>query len=523
MATNATSLISSLDDQIREELPASLLESLPEIAPMFSEIQPSIDGVTRNDIGRGWKVIHEFDTGVSGEFQSANPNGPGLIASVRGTETEGILPTDSDLTPFPDGMASQYPGVIRRDLALHRITGNFNIPNTYRQADLLTATQIKEVARIIKGVGKNKAILEAASFFAYKATNNATYKTDVLGRVTSAAEIGTTNHVLITINEAYGRIHNFRVGMLVDFHATSTDTLQEGTATDGSDRLNMGGSGVYLNCIVTNVDYINRTITVVGVIASTGVIQAYDDTNGWYGGGTKVLTNSWIVAKNCGIYASATRPMISWGLNDWVAASGTILGGAVDTDTYRQFRSLVKDVSGPLTDLVLDRYIRGFLDSYPGASIDTIISSAGVIDKYKQQATLGNNRFTYERQGSALAYKGGWSSISYSYNGREMRWIVSPMCPKNTLYGIKLGEGNIRKYMPPRLGGSDSQVATDVEFYAPTVGFNGIFMPVQKATSATGPIANADMVQAPFWMYTLTCPMDVRSIKFTNLTEDSLV
>jgi hypothetical protein len=97
------------------------------------------------------------------------------------------------------------------------------------------------------------------------------------------------------------------------------------------------------------------------------------------------------------------------------------------------------------------------------------------------------------------------------------------MCPKNTLYGIKLGEGNIRKYMPPRLGGSDSQVATDVEFYAPTVGFNGIFMPVQKATSATGPVANADMVQAPFWMYTLTCPMDVRSIKFTNLTEDSLV
>ena len=525
-ASGSTTLIGSLDDQIREELPAILIESLPEIAPMFSEIENTTMRVTRNEgIGRGWKVIHLFDSGVSGEFQSANPNGPAIAAgtSLRGTETAGIDPDDSDLTPFPDGLASQYPGIIKRELSLHRITGNFNIPLAYRQADLLNATQIEEVARILKGVGKNKAIMEAASFFAHKALNQSGFYTDVLGRITSAAEIASTNYVLITINEAYGRIHNFRPGMLIDIHATSTDTLQDGTAVDATDRLNMSSAGVLLNCVISNVDYVNRTITVAGFVSTTGALNAYDDTNGWFGSGTKVLTNAWIVAKNCGVYGTATRPMISWGLNDWIAASGTILGGAFNVDTYRQFRSLVKDISAPLTELVLNRYIRGFLDSYPGNSIDTFITSAGVIDKYQQQAYLGNNKFSYDRTGKALAYKGGWSMITYSYNGREMRWIVSPMCPKNTLFGIKMAEGNIKRYAPPRLGGTDGSVASDVEFYAPNAGFGGIFMPVQKATSATGPIATADMVQAPFWMYTLTCPMDVRSIKLTNLTEDALV
>jgi hypothetical protein len=522
-------LITSLDDQIREELPAILLESLPQIAPIFSEIESTTMRVTRNtDIGRGWKVTHLFDTGVSGEFQNASPNGPAVAGTtnMRGTETAGVDPDDSDLTPFPDGMASQYPGVIKRQLTLHRVTGNFNIPNMYRQADMLNATQIEEVARILKGVGKGKAILEAASFFAYKATNSSGYKTDVLGRVSAAAEISTTNHVLITINEAYGRIHNFRTGMLLDIHVTSTDTLQEGASDDGSDIVNVDDTttGVYINVVVTNVDYVNRTITVRGHLSTTGAIVAYDDTHGWTGEDSlPIAAGMWLVAKKCGLYASATRPMISWGLEDWIAASGTILGGNLNIDTYRQFRSLVKDVSGPLTEMVLNKYLRGFLDSYPGVSIDTFISSAGVIDKFQQQAYLGNNKFNYDRTGKALAYKGGWSMISYSYDGRDIRWIVSPMCLKNTLYGIKLGEGNIKRYVPPRLGGTDGGVDSNLEFYAPTAGFNGIFMPVQKANTTTGIVSQADMVQAPFWMYTLTCPMDVRSIKLYNLTEDALV
>jgi len=526
-ASGATNLLTSLDDNIREELPAILLESLPKVAPMFEDIKNTTLGVGPNTaIGRGWTVMHLFDTGVSGEFQNSNPSGPAIAGttSLRGTETSGIDPDDADLTPFPDGMASQYPGIIKRSLTLHRITGNFNIPLQYRQADALGATQIKEVGRILKGVGKHKAILEAASFFAHKATNSATFRTDVLGRVSSAAEISTTNHVLITLNEAYGRIHNFRTGMLIDIHATSTDTLQEGTATDGTDRINYLTGGTYLNCVVTNVDYIGRTITVACFNSSTGAIMAYDNTNGWYTSGSLcVAAGMWIVAKNTGTYAAATRPMISWGLEDWIAASGTILGGAFNVDTYRQFRSLVKDISGPLTELVLTRYLQGFQESYPGASIDTFITDAGVQNKYVQQAYLGPNKFTYDRTGKTLSYAGGWSKISYSIDGKDMRWIISPMCPKNTLYGVKFGEDNIQRYIPPRIGGSNSEVDSQVEFYAPAAGFPGIFMPVQKSTSATGVVANADMVQAPFWMYTLTCPKDVRSIKLTNLTEDSLV
>ncbi len=113
------------------------------------------------------------------------------------------------------------------------------------------------------------------------------------------------------------------------------------------------------------------------------------------------------------------------------------------------------------------------------------------------------------------------AEVNYEFNGRVLRWIVDPLCVKNRLYAIKLGDGNIKRYVPPSISAGDSRVSGDsagmdgdVQFLAPAGGHTGIFM---VARGSTGQVL--DILEAPFWQYQLVAPIDPRGIKLTSLTE----
>jgi hypothetical protein len=205
--------------------------------------------------------------------------------------------------------------------------------------------------------------------------------------------------------------------------------------------------------------------------------------------------------------------------------SGTIMGGAsnaeaLDVDLYSQFRSLVQAVSGPLTDDVLNKYVGNYLDSYPGLSLDTIITTNGVTQKYLQQFGLYNNRKFYDSQGKSLNAKGGWSEVAYEFNGRMLRWIVDPMCAAGRLYCAKFQGGNIKRYQPPTisqsgpLGGVGAGTDGEVQFLAPVGGHTGVFMLARTSGGAV-----MDVLEAPFHQYNLIAPIDPRGVKLTGLTE----
>lgn len=520
------SCISVLSNFIRDELPRVLYESLPEIAPVYKYIESTSMGVKQSeDIGQGWQVNHLFATGVAGLIQNANPLGT-AITQTTGKQAQLITPGDSDLSPFPTASEAPHTSSLKRTLTLHKITGNFSVPVTWMQADRLGASQVEQVVRDVKAVGDLKAMVEAASFFSYTGSDG-TYDVDVLGRITSvAANSVAGTYVDIVLDEAYGRISNFRVGMSIDLVADdASDQLKTGVATDGTDVLNYTGSGgtydnVYLRLIISAIDYLAHTITVAPLIVTTGGTVAFTAATDTWAVLPKAL--DWIVLAGCSRYASGARPMVSWGLEDWIKSSGTLMGGAsaaeaLDLAYYPQFKSQVAAVNGPLTDQVLNGYIGGYLEAYPGASLDTILTTQGVTMKYLEQADLFNKRMNYDRTGKALSVKGGWDEVSYSFNGRILKWIVSPMVLKNRLYGLKFGGGNIKRYVPPRIGGSDSRIG-EVEFLAPLGGHTGIFMVSRSSTGAV-----QELLEAPFWQYKLVAPVDVKGIKLTGITEATLI
>ena len=532
----ANEAIAALDNLVREELPQMITEAGPAIAPVFDKIKRTALGVkSQTGVGRGYKVIHLYETGVAGMIESADPLGPTMEA-FTGTQTQMLDVTPatltSGLTIFPKASESPHMGDIKRELVLHKVVGNFSIPAAWKQADLLNAAQIKKVARDMKAVAKLKAIYEASSFFSHSVTNEAAFQSQVLGRVSAIVQVGGAGaeYGKITLDEEYGRIANFRQGMRIDIVTDDTGVLQNGSAgatpaTNGDEVKNYEfGETDYVILIITSVDYLGKAFTVKCINSVDGGGMDFE----WAATGDafsqEPVADDWIVMAKSTRYNSGSRPQLSWGLNDWIKSSGYILGGtsgnaaALNLTTYPQFKSQVKAVNGPLTDDVINGYIGGYLDAYPGETLDTVITTQGVQLKWLQQPGLYNNRQNYERTGKALSFKGGWSQIAYEFGGRTYEWIMSPMCLSKTLYAMKFGGDNIQRFGPPRMGGMEASMGPEIEFLAPLGGLSGVFMVAHAATGAP-----QDLLEAPFWYYNLIAPTDPRAVKLTGLTEATML
>jgi hypothetical protein len=517
-----------LSDIVREELPRMYVDLEPKIAPMFDKVKKTSFGVKSQDgLGKAYQVIHFYETGTSGLFESGDPLGPGMTA-ISGNQAQLLAEgtAQTNLNIFPGATEVPHTGEVKRTLSLHKQVGNYSVPVAWKQLDMLNAAQLKKVARDLKAVAKKKLLREASSFFSAEVTADSGNISQVLGRISAIAEHGTwTDYITITLDEEYGRIANFAKGMRVDLVATSTDTLQDGTAADGTDVRNYTHTGQqYVHLIVVDVEYLAKKITLRPVNSVTGALPNYGSGSSGdvFQAGQAAAANDWIVPSRSTRYTTASRPFFSWGLENWIKASGTILGGSaadsgLDLDLYSMFRSQVKAVNASLTDDIINGYIAGYLDAYPGEELDTIITTRGVQQQWLKQPGLYNNRQNYDRTGKALSFRGGWAKIDYEFGGRVFEMIVSPMCLSKTLYGCRFNGNNVLRYGPPRIGGTDAQIGPELEFLAPLGGHNGVFMPVTD--SSGNPL---DLLQAPFWYYELLCPVDPRGLKLTGLTEATL-
>ena len=521
--------IDILNDCVREELPQLFIDLEPEVAPMFDKVKRTSMGVKSQDgLGKGFQVIHMYETGTAGLFESGDPLGPGMT-EMEGNQAQ-ILATGtaaSNLSIFPTASEVPHTGEVKRTLTLHKIVGNYSIPAAWKTLDMLNAAQLKKVARDMKAVARAKLLYEATSFFSYEAPNSSSLVNQVLGRISAIGEHAAwEDYILITLDEEYGRIANFAKGQRLDIVADSSGTLQNGIATTGEDVRNYTHTGaVYCALIVVDVDYLGKKITLRPINTTTGGLPNYGSglSGDVFQANQAGAAGDWLVYAKTTRHTAASRPQYSWGLNNWVKNTGTIMGGAseasgLDLDVYSMFKSQVKAVNASLTDEVINGYIGGYLDAYPGETLDTIITTQGVQQQWLKQPGLYNNRQNYERTGKALSFKGGWATISYEFGGRVFEWIVSPMQLSKTLHCLKFGGNNMLRYGPPRIGGTNPTMGPELEFLAPLGGHTGVFM---VAHSATG--APQDLLEAPFWYYELLCPRDPRGLKLSGLTEATML
>jgi hypothetical protein len=499
-------LLNVLSTQVQDELPMVINDSFKGIDPVWSRINQTSIGVVSSETAQmnyKWQVNHTFEGGLAGNMVPGDTN-PAImddtLYSGMGTKFLNTATLGGTTGGFPTATDSPHAGVWERKLNLHVTKGNFPVPVQWLQMDKLSATHIKQIAMDIKAIGKLRAQMEAISFFCKKVNAVPT-----LGSPAADVVI-LDNDKTATITITDGRISYFYPGMLIDAVASNalTTSLFDGVV------------------MVSAVNYLAKTITIVGGGALSNVELNDGGVTLSASGATKAL----LIWRGTSQY----RPLVSWGLEDWIkpgAVSGAdryafqtaIDAGGIDLLAHPEMASQIVAVDGALTDTVLNGYVGGFIDAYGDAAPDTILTTWGTTLKYIQAPNAsGLDRMMFDRQAAALTVKGGFSTVSFVFNGRNMEWMTSSLVLPGTLYGLKLRDNNIKRYVPPRVGGSDSRIGAEVEFLAPLGGHSGIF---KIAHAASG--ASLEMLEAPFWQYRLIAALDPRSIKLTGLTEATMV
>jgi len=502
----AISITASLDTMIREELPILFMESLPKIDPFFTSVYRTSQQVKRDDIGQGWKVMHRFRTSLSGQYQPANLNANQTTAAalkqVMGYGT---------LASFPNPSKTPHKGSMVRTCALGCHRGNFGLPAFVLKASALSDIVLKDIADDLKGTAELRAQWEAVSL--YMPT------TACIGSFDDGTLADSNTRLDVTPDSS--RIRWFRPGMLIDLYDDTSFTNQKNVDDDDASVIPL---------VVDAVDYLGGTIS----------LRSMDGDYLSHGGGAGYmadnLTSGTYYMFSKGLTAGGTLYRAGhWGFEDWMKSSGQIMDatmqGRLDSSsatfsltTYPQFKSyVISDLAGPLTDTYLTAVIGKFLDDY-GASLDTMVTTRRVVQKYLDSPNLGNNRFMWDRSGKPLSVVGGWNDVAYEYEGKRFKVHISPYCASGKMYVCKTGEGNIKRYVPPRsvgVGGIGSpgtgmEMGEEVEFFAPLGGSTNIFKHVHNSSGETTP-----MVEAPFEQYSQVIPEDVRGIVIGGITEST--
>lgn len=460
-----SNIMDSISSILREELAPSIFEFQAQVDPVFSTAIMDSQGVMRDDIGKDWTWKQPLVTGLAGGFVDVEATGDSILTVQQqtvGYDTQSTWPGRTDMV---------NPALSQRSLKLKRQRGNFAVPLQVLRADKLTAARVSYFAQILKAVVKHQAQREANFFYSYDATNPTYFP---LGTITVTAG-GGAGDTSVTFTVLTGRIRRYMPGMPVDFYNPT------GPAKRNTPAMKVG-----------EVDLLNKTV------------KAYT-TDG--AGITGTITTGDFVANR-----STTASAGPAGIENYIKASGTLFNGSVSLTSYPELKSIVvASLGSALDELALNKYIGSFFDAYD-TNLDTILTTVGVINGYIDN--LSDFR-QVQRNGEVLTLKEGWASISYEYEGRRFKFLVSPYCASGNLYVAKQGGQNFRRLVPPKLSeaGSRKEFPGDIEFVAPIFGFKNVFMPLLESSQI------GDLMQAPFDLHRNWFYDDPRGIKIGGITE----
>lgn len=495
-------VIDSISNTLVAEITPTIHESLWELDPVFSMIHNSSKGVeriTNRGIGKSFKVLKTYRTGVAGGAKFVSATGGNVLS---GPQNFNAYDTPRLFQAVDEQVA---PAFIQASATLIEHRGNIYLPHHILRADQLNASIGSVVAQTMKGVGELLAIQEAATWYT---TSPTTFALADIGdtSVTVSNASGDTSAVNVNLGGtgASGRIHRFKQGQLVDQY--SSDGLTKRNST--------------FNIYVDNVDPLAQTLRLRRV--DGGDLQTSTVLNGgvtYAGAGAD--DDLLIIKDSIGIAPTALETMI---------VDGSVLTSWFDIDVrnFGQFKShVVSNSSAALTEMSLNRRAGYFYESLPGRKLDCAITTMGCIlgfiDNLDKQAegglTAQSGRFRYDRNGNPLEVDAGFESFKYRFAGRPMEIYASTMCASGTFYAGKLKNGGLKRYVPPPIPGAkvDKRFGVEVEFVGTiggTGGYNGIFKHAHGSNGAT-----SDFIEAPFVRQWQIMPEQPNFMKISSIAE----
>jgi len=500
MAVN--SLLGALDKILEEDLSEGVRDSLPALDSLWKDLFTNSMGVTRDGIGRTFQVIHTFLEGLSGAIKWVTNAGPNMLMDQANTvRTDRFNAT----TSFPGMIEHATPGHFQKKVTLAKAMGNVIVPHDWIRLGQLDAAISSAATEVIRGAAKNIALAEINAWYAY----------DSSGQIGTVSEAPTFSNNHATNDRAVfaiksGSIRNFQPGMMVAFHATAS-----------------GASRTTNPVLVDSVRYVpDETndsggygeVTIQGLTAVGTAISSAENLS------TAGIASGDLIVRWESLDTTNAQTFGPFGPEYWLTDTGTVFN--INLATYTQLQSVVKNVGGVLTEQIMNRYFGRFFQAYGMQDMpETIITSMGVTNAHVENSD-GLGRF--DRTGRPFVVADGFEmgAIPFTFNGMNMKWHVTAFMPSDSditatsqtggrLWGLKLRDQNIVRYVPPALpqAKNEEPFPSEVEFVYPLI--DGVFKPLHDSSTA----ATTNFQEAPFYRHVAYAPKVMQGIKLTGLTE----
>jgi len=179
-----------------------------------------------------------------------------------------------------------------------------------------------------------------------------------------------------------------------------------------------------------------------------------------------------------------------------------------------------------LTEYNMKRYLQRVHSAFEpnGHTIDTLIASEGVWSAYEAQK-IGQYRIDRTSRVASITNEGQAEGFSFSFEGRTYKGHTSRFVEGGTMYGIKLGGKNWKKYVPPSPAGLSKMSQADAyvpfEFVAGAItGTSTNQLPMFNISGSDNLVTQASQMPGRIRMQLV--PDQVNGMKLTGIAEDRI-
>lgn len=528
MAAPTGSLFSTHGVRIEEIINKKIEMFLPTMDKVWEETIVSNQGVGSQDqIGRDFLIVKTYMGGLSGVI---DPGGPGSDFTLYGDPMNTALGAKIHLqglqSVFPDATLGPNATPYRLACPMRSMVTNLMLTLGELQAEATDAFIGEVVQPKLEGFAKNLTQYLCNYFYL---SQNTYYSLSYLGNTTAgqgySLEDSNKTIVLDTTYSNYA-VDRFMVGMRVQWYDSTGATQRTVTSSNSGSTF-----------IVTAVDELSGKVKMkeAGNLAlnSTAFVS-------------NLVANDIIVFANSKGSSStpySASPYFTGiaGINSWLkygaggddnyllggerAGTNSGYSGDIDVTVHPEFRSMTLNVGGnPLTEHYLRKVLRRWhaAKGKYGQTIDCLIASDGVWLAYEAQKI---GRQYYDRTGrrSSIDNEGSTGEFEFAFDGRTYTGCTSTWVDANTVYGIKKGGGNWKRYSPP-----DPRNVKKNEKLASWIPFRFVGSALTGTGSNQIPIFSihsnrtfvTEGVQMPGFLRMQLVPEQPAGLRLTNVAED---
>jgi len=499
MATSP--FLTALGDLFQTDLVPGIEDRLEKVDRTYREVVSSKEEIKQDEITKDYKVIHTFVTSLAGAIRPAAITGPNMLTGTGSTQM--ISAHDS----YPGVGDIPLPGLESRYITMAKQRGNITL-----NLNMLRANQLRTVgdypALVLQKTADMLAHYRAVSWYLDDSAGVVTLDLTgsgatvaVTGNVVTCTGVTATGTVLAA---GIGPKRRLQTGMQYDVWKTDESTCY---TTRGWAML------------TSNVDMYSHASINLYFQSAVDAAEFYT-AQGADGGGDFDVNLVPYGALPTRTSDGTNTSILPCGFQWWMRATGTLFGafGDLDVTTYGSlFKSYIVTVSAGLTETLLNSYIRTFEEA-TGVELDTIVMTPGARQALLNLANIDTSSglVRIQRHNEAQNLQLGWEDLGYTYNGKTYRIFTSVYLKAGQVVIMKCNDGNLVRYKPPRVPGTDAMVSgmvPDIEWLGKKF-YDSIWMP---STAPGG--GRTDGIEAPFDLVVQHAAKEVRGVLLGSVTE----